>query len=184
MNKGGSFDFDWCKVTCVHAEHSSSLQAENRSIPGGDAVGWVVKFKDRKEIIYHSGSTAVFRDMAIIDELYKPNILILPIGGLFTMGPAEAAFAVKKFFKNAKIVIPMSFNSGDDITPAKYSDFVTAFEEQFKVIQEEKKEEIAEEEKKPDAEAEPKAEVILETKPKLIDTEATLLAKLVTLKVE
>jgi L-ascorbate metabolism protein UlaG (beta-lactamase superfamily) len=33
--------------------------------------------------------------MKLIAELYKPQLVILPIGGLYTMGPREAAFACK-----------------------------------------------------------------------------------------
>jgi L-ascorbate metabolism protein UlaG (beta-lactamase superfamily) len=42
---------------------------------------------------YHAGDTALFGDMAIIRELYKPHLALLPIGGLYTMGPHEAAIA-------------------------------------------------------------------------------------------
>ena len=37
----------------------------------------------------------VFGDMQLIGHLYKPSIVMLPIGGSFTMGPLEAAYACK-----------------------------------------------------------------------------------------
>ncbi len=44
--------------------------------------------------IYHAGDTNVFGDMAIIRELYAPEIVMLPIGDHYTMGPqGEAAYA-------------------------------------------------------------------------------------------
>ena len=61
--------------------------------------------------IYHAGDTNVFGDMAIIDQLYKPTHLMLPIGGHFTMGPREAALAVARYLKQAKVVIPMHFGT-------------------------------------------------------------------------
>lgn len=63
--------------------------------------------------IYHAGDTGVFLDMQLIDELYKPDYLLLPIGGNFTMGPEEAALACQRFFKNASTVIPMHFGTFD-----------------------------------------------------------------------
>jgi len=45
--------------------------------------------------VYHAGDTAVFGDMKLIGELYQPDLAILPIGDVFTMGPKEAAMAVK-----------------------------------------------------------------------------------------
>ena len=59
--------------------------------------------------IYHAGDTNVFGDMGIIDQLYKPTHLLLPIGGHFTMGPREAALAVARYLKQAQVVIPMHF---------------------------------------------------------------------------
>ena len=59
--------------------------------------------------IYHAGDTGVFGDMKIINELYKPTHLLLPIGGCFTMGPEEAAYAITRFFSGAKTVIPCHF---------------------------------------------------------------------------
>ena len=61
--------------------------------------------------IYHGGDTNVFMDMKIIEDLHKPNILMIPIGDRFTMGPREAAYAVSTFFKSAKKIIPMHFST-------------------------------------------------------------------------
>ncbi|MBC7462017.1 MAG: MBL fold metallo-hydrolase, partial [Thermoleophilia bacterium] len=45
--------------------------------------------------IYFSGDTTVFSDMALIGELYEPELAVLPIGDFYTMGPREAAKAVE-----------------------------------------------------------------------------------------
>ena len=45
--------------------------------------------------IYHAGDTAVHAEMALIGELYAPDIALLPIGDLFTMSPREAAVAAR-----------------------------------------------------------------------------------------
>jgi len=57
--------------------------------------------------IYHAGDTALFRDMELIGELYKPELAMLPIGDRFTMGPREAAHAIR--FLGVKHVIPMHY---------------------------------------------------------------------------
>jgi L-ascorbate metabolism protein UlaG (beta-lactamase superfamily) len=57
--------------------------------------------------VYHAGDTALFGDMKLIGELYQPQLAMLPIGDLFTMGPREAAHAIR--FLNVKHVIPMHY---------------------------------------------------------------------------
>ena len=107
MNKGGTLDFGFCTVTMVSADHSSGCMGDPHLIYGGEAAGFVIKAHDFA--IYHAGDTNVFTDMNIITELYKPTHALLPIGGHFTMGPEEAAYAVAKFLTGVKHVIPMHF---------------------------------------------------------------------------
>ncbi len=76
---------------------------------GGNPAGWILRFPGSDLSVYHAGDTGMFSEMELINELYKPQYIILPIGGIFTMGPEEAAFTVKKFFKNAHTVIPMHY---------------------------------------------------------------------------
>ena len=45
--------------------------------------------------------------MKIIVELYRPDLIFLPIGDLFTMSPKEAAYACR--LMNAKKVVPMHY---------------------------------------------------------------------------
>lgn len=94
MNKGGSLDLGWVRVTMVHADHSCGILEGNQIIYGGEAVGYVMRFDDGTTI-YASGDTNVFGDMSLIGSLYRPQTAILPIGDLFTMGPREAAKAVQ-----------------------------------------------------------------------------------------
>jgi L-ascorbate metabolism protein UlaG (beta-lactamase superfamily) len=100
MNKGGTCKLDMCRITMVSADHSSSCgfvgRDQEQIFDGGAAAGWVVRFTVNNEnySIYHAGDTGIFGDMGLINELYKPTTVLLPIGGNFTMGPEEAAFAV------------------------------------------------------------------------------------------
>ena len=92
MNKGGTMSVDGLKVTMVDAKHSSDLDVGGTVVPGGEPAGFVVEFENGFRM-YHAGDTAVFGDMRIIADLYKPQLAILPIGGLYTMDPREAAYA-------------------------------------------------------------------------------------------
>jgi L-ascorbate metabolism protein UlaG (beta-lactamase superfamily) len=92
MNKGGTVSVAGVKVTMVDAKHSGGLDGGATVIHGGDPAGFVVEFENGYRV-YHAGDTSVFGDMKIIAELYKPHLALLPIGGLFTMDPREAAYA-------------------------------------------------------------------------------------------
>ncbi len=60
-------------------------------------------------VLYHAGDTAVFSDMKLIRELYRPEVAMLPIGGHYTMGPKEAALAVRLL--GAKTILPIHFGT-------------------------------------------------------------------------
>jgi L-ascorbate metabolism protein UlaG (beta-lactamase superfamily) len=94
MNKGGTLSIDGLRVTMVDAKHSSGLEVGGIVVPGGEPAGFIIEFENGFRA-YHAGDTSVFGDMKIIAELYKPSLAILPIGGLYTMDPREAAYACK-----------------------------------------------------------------------------------------
>jgi L-ascorbate metabolism protein UlaG (beta-lactamase superfamily) len=106
MNKGGTQQIDDIKVTMVHADHSCGILDNGQFVYGGEACGYVVEFENGIRI-YHAGDTNVFGDMAIIRELYSPEIAMLPIGDHYTMGPREAAYACNLL--QPTTVIPMHF---------------------------------------------------------------------------
>jgi L-ascorbate metabolism protein UlaG (beta-lactamase superfamily) len=106
MNKGGTQQVGEIKVSMVSANHSNTIDDGGSSIPGGEPCGFVIEFTNGLKI-YHAGDTNVFGDMAIIRELYMPDLCMLPIGDLFTMGPKEAAYACSLL--RPKAVIPMHY---------------------------------------------------------------------------
>ena len=106
MNKGGSQEIGDVYVTMVHADHSCGIEDDGQIIYGGEPCGYVIQFQNGLKI-YHAGDTNVFGDMRIIHELYQPDLVMLPIGDVFTMGPREAAYACKLL--QPKAVIPMHF---------------------------------------------------------------------------
>ncbi len=96
MNKGGTVEAAGVKVTMTHADHSAGdwNPSGETTLYLGEPAGFVVELENGFRF-YHAGDTAVFGDMALIRDLYRPDIALLPIGGHYTMGPREAALAVE-----------------------------------------------------------------------------------------
>jgi L-ascorbate metabolism protein UlaG (beta-lactamase superfamily) len=108
MNLGGTAQLNEVAVTMVEAKHSSSAQDERGTHYVGVAAGFVLTIADGP-ILYHAGDTAVFGDMKLIHELYRPEVAMLPIGGHYTMGPKEAALAVRLL--EPQTVLPLHFGT-------------------------------------------------------------------------
>lgn len=92
MNKGGSQQVAGLTVVMTEALHSSGFVDNGRMVYMGEPAGFIVTLEDGVTI-YFAGDTALFGDMRLIGEMYKPDIALLPIGDRFTMGPAAAARA-------------------------------------------------------------------------------------------
>jgi len=113
MNKGGSQQVGPVRVTMTHAVHSCGIQDGDAVIYGGEACGYVLRLPDGRAL-YFAGDTNVFSDMALIRELYQPELAILPIGDLYTMSPREAALACRLL--QPQRVIPMHFGTFPPLT--------------------------------------------------------------------
>lgn len=95
FNIGGAATAHGIRATLVHAQHSSSRDnPDGRPRELGNPCGFVVELPGGP-VIYNTGDTGVFGDMALIAELYDPDILMLPIGDFYTMGARQAAKAVE-----------------------------------------------------------------------------------------
>jgi L-ascorbate metabolism protein UlaG (beta-lactamase superfamily) len=92
----------------VDARHSSGAQDEQGTHYVGVAAGFVLAVTDGP-VLYHAGDTSPFGDMELIRELYQPQVAMLPIGGFYTMGPREAALAVR--FIAPQVVLPLHFGT-------------------------------------------------------------------------
>ena len=106
MNKGGTLDLKGLKITMTNAVHSSTAQVEGKALPAGEAGGFVIAFPNGFTV-YHAGDTAVFKDMELIQELYHPEVAMLPIGSHYVMDPREAALACRLL--KPRVVIPMHY---------------------------------------------------------------------------
>lgn len=119
MNKSGSVtpfaDAPQIRITMVRAEHSSlyvwrnpATQADEVHV-GGEPVGFIIELENGLKI-YHMGDTGLFGDMRFIGDYYRPDVVLMPIGGNFTMDPKDAAHATREWLR-PKTVIPMHFGT-------------------------------------------------------------------------
>ena len=109
-NTGGTVRHDGFSLTWVQAVHSAAkLEEDGMSHDLGAANGLVFHFADAPTL-YHMGDTDIFGDMALIHELHRPAIGLVPIGDRFTMGGAVAALACRRFFR-FETVVPCHYAS-------------------------------------------------------------------------
>lgn len=128
FGKGGTimpFGASGPKITAVHAEHSSELVLKDAAgkdmlLPGGEPQGFILEMENGFRI-WHMGDTAVFGDMRLIAERYHPDLVIVPIGGHFVMGPQDAGMAVREMIK-PKYAMPVHYATTPELkgTPAEF----------------------------------------------------------------
>jgi L-ascorbate metabolism protein UlaG (beta-lactamase superfamily) len=98
MNHGGSWNFDFGKVTYTNAVHSSVFPDGTN---GGNPGGFLIEGENKN--IYIAGDTALSMDMKLIPMKMKLDVAILPIGDNFTMGIDDAIMA-SDFIECPKII--------------------------------------------------------------------------------
>lgn len=99
FNIGGSVTVKGATVTMTQAYHSSD---------SGVAVGYIITLEDGYTL-YHAGDTGIFSGMELWGKLYAIDLAALPIGGVFTMDPRQAAMACSLLGCNA--VAPMHWGT-------------------------------------------------------------------------
>jgi len=135
FGKGGTitpFGPDGVKITATHAEHSSELlwnnpaTGKNETHVGGEPVGFIIEFENGFKI-YHMGDTGLFGDMKFIGEYYKPDVVMIPIGGHFVMSPKDAAYATNNWLK-PRFAIPIHYGTISVLkgTPQEYMEALGA----------------------------------------------------------
>jgi L-ascorbate metabolism protein UlaG (beta-lactamase superfamily) len=108
-NHGGRVHCGPFTVAFVNALHSSGTTQDGRSVYLGNPMGLIVK-ADGEPTLYHMGDTDIFGDMALINEIHRPEIGIVPIGDRFTMGARTAALACRRFF-DFRAIIPCHYGT-------------------------------------------------------------------------
>lgn len=113
MNLGGCQDVLGLGVTMVRADHSCGISDGDQILYGGVAAGYMVRLPEGFTF-YHAGDTALFSDMQLLGEMYRPELAFLPIGDLFTMDPQQAARACR--FLGIRKVIPIHWGTFPALT--------------------------------------------------------------------
>ena len=123
-NLGGTIPMPFGSAKFFQAIHGSG-------VPGCLSCGFIFEMDGKR--IYHAGDTALMTDMALLAE-EDIDVALLPIGDVFTMGPADALRAVKMI--RPKLVVPMHYDTFPPIAqdPAAFADAVQAAGFQAKVL--------------------------------------------------
>ncbi len=108
MNISGCARYEGIEFCMTEATHSSADIKDDKIVYLGNPAGFVITLENNFKI-YHAGDTGLFGGLSIIGDFYKPDVVMLPIGGHFTMGPKEAAYAVKLL--KPKYIIPMHYET-------------------------------------------------------------------------
>lgn len=112
MHIGGRKDFGWGRIKLTPALHGSGFIDDNGNITyTGNPCGFLITLDGKT--IYHSGDTGLSAEMSLIGRLHRIDVAFLPIGDNFTMGPTDAAEAVRML--NPRIVVPMHYNTWEII---------------------------------------------------------------------
>jgi len=113
MGIGGTIDAGGVRITMTQAVHTGSTSDAGQVTYLGGAAGFVVRAPE-SPTIYYAGDTALFGDMKLIGELYRPDIAFLPIGDRYTMGPDTAALAAR--WLGVRQVVPMHWGTFPALT--------------------------------------------------------------------
>ncbi len=113
LHTGGSIVQKDVRIHAVYALHSSDIMGKeyedhNQLMPGSGVCGMILT-PENGVPVYFAGDTGLFGDMELIGKLYHPKIAILPIGGKYTMGVREAAYAMELL--GSEILIPGHYNT-------------------------------------------------------------------------
>ena len=120
LHTGGSVKQKDVRIHAVFALHSSDIMGKefeehNELKPGSGTCGMILT-PDAGKAVYFAGDTGVFGDMALIGKLYAPEVAVLPVGGKYTMGVMEAAYAMELL--GSPVMIPGHY----DTFPGNHAD--------------------------------------------------------------
>lgn len=115
-NVGGYIDFQGVKLALTQAVHSSEHSDPTGAVVSGDGI-----------TVYHAGDTGIFEGMRLIGDIFRPDYVLLPIGGRFTMDPKQASYAVE-MLRPKKGAIPIHYNTWDliKVDPNEFINLVTS----------------------------------------------------------
>ena len=128
FNKGATIQplGEGIRITMTHAEHSSEYRWTNPQTNqseihvGGEPAGFIIELENGFKI-FHMGDTGLFGDLGFIGSYYHPDLVLIPIGGHFTMDPKDAALATRDYLK-PRYAIPIHYGTIPQLkgTPEEY----------------------------------------------------------------
>ena len=128
FGKGGKVQPAGPQITIIQtqAQHTSEITVvdpatkKSTTYPAGEPTGFIVEMENGFKL-YHMGDTGLFGDMRLIGDYYKPDLIMIPIGGHFVMDPKDAAYATNQMLK-PKYAIPFHYGTFPVLkgTPQEY----------------------------------------------------------------
>ncbi|GAV26092.1 metal-dependent hydrolase [Carboxydothermus islandicus] len=106
MHIGGRYNFGRFTVKLTPAWHGSSF-GEGPMEYLGNPCGFLLSVGGKT--LYHTGDTGLFYDMKLLAEIDPVDILLVPIGGNFTMDARDALKALE--LVKPRYAIPMHYNT-------------------------------------------------------------------------
>jgi len=110
-NTGGEVSAGEFSVVFTPALHSAGVVRDGKSIYLGNPNGLILKHA-HSPVLYHMGDTDIFSDLALIAELHAPEVVLIPIGDRFTMGPRTASIALRRYLRPA-VALPIHYATFD-----------------------------------------------------------------------
>jgi L-ascorbate metabolism protein UlaG (beta-lactamase superfamily) len=116
MSIGGGHDFPFGHVKLVTAVHGGTVEGDEAGRFTTHPCGFVVTMGGVR--IYHAGDTALTMEMRLLEG--RVDVMCLPIGDNYTMGPEDAARAVE--FVKPKVAVPMHYGTFPviDVDPLRF----------------------------------------------------------------
>jgi len=103
LKEEGIFEESNLKIKAIRSYHDESMGSER-------GMNLIFKFEFPNGIsIAHLGDIGHVIDDKILKELLPVDIILIPVGGKFTIGPDEAVEVCK--LTNPKVVIPMHYKT-------------------------------------------------------------------------
>jgi len=111
FNPGGQVKTAFGFIACTKAFHSSSIDGTGKYMgqPNGIIAHFNADAAASAFTAYHCGDTDLFGDMALIGEIYKPDVAFIPIGDRYTMGPMLATRAAQLI--KPRVAVPIHYNT-------------------------------------------------------------------------
>ena len=120
MHIGGAHEFPFGRVKLTPAIHGGKIDAPGAEAYTTTPAGILLTVDGTR--VYHAGDTALTRDMELLNG--EVDVALVPIGDNFTMGPEDAARAIKMI--EPRIAVPNHYGTWEliDVDPARFTDAV------------------------------------------------------------